>query len=275
MKAGCRVLRATAAAALVLCAAHAARAAEEGSAGQSLEQAASDPTASLMSVSVQDIYAGSYHQLDDESGNTLLLRSSLPFATGSLEHIARATLPIVTDSLSGESGLSDLVLFDLVVFDKPWGRWGIGPVLLAPTATDETIGADKWAIGPAVGFVARSNKLMWGLFNQNLFSFAGDSDREDVNVSILQPIVNYSLPDRWSIGTSEMNVTYDWERDAWTILPLGVKLARLVKFGKLPVQFAGGYEYNFADDYAAPKWTVNFTVKFLFPVSGRSSPPAP
>ena len=275
MKAGCRVLRAKAAAALVLCAAHAARAAEEGSAGQSLEQAASDPTASLMSVSVQDIYAGSYHQLDDESGNTLLLRSSLPFATGSLEHIARATLPIVTDSPSGESGLSDLVLFDLVVFDKPWGRWGIGPVLLAPTATDETIGADKWAIGPAVGFVARSNKLMWGLFNQNLFSFAGDSDREDVNVSILQPIVNYSLPDRWSIGTSEMNVTYDWERDAWTILPLGVKLARLVKFGKLPVQFAGGYEYNFADDYAAPKWTVNFTVKFLFPVSGRSCPPAP
>ena len=275
MKAGCRVLRAKAAAALVLCAAHAARAAEEGSAGQSLEQAASDPTASLMSVSVQDIYAGSYHQLDDESGNTLLLRSSLPFATGSLEHIARATLPIVTDSLSGESGLSDLVLFDLVVFDKPWGRWGIGPVLLAPTATDEAIGADKWAIGPAVGFVARSNKLMWGLFNQNLFSFAGDSDREDVNVSILQPIVNYSLPDRWSIGTSEMNVTYDWERDAWTILPLGVKLARLVKFGKLPVQFAGGYEYNFADDYAAPKWTVNFTVKFLFPVSGRSCPPAP
>jgi len=27
--------------------------------------------------------------------------------------------------------------------------------------------------------VARSDKLMWGLFNQNLFSFAGDSDRKD------------------------------------------------------------------------------------------------
>jgi hypothetical protein len=267
--------QATVAAALVVCAAHAATAADEGSAGQSLEQAASDPTASLMSVSVQDIYAGSYHQLDDESGNTLLLRSSVPFTTGSLGHIARATLPIVTDSPSGESGLSDLVLFDLIVFDKSWGRWGIGPVLLAPTATDDAIGAGQWAIGPAVGFVARSDKLMWGLFNQNLFSFAGDSDREDVNVSILQPIVNYSLPDKWSIGTSEMNVTYDWDKDAWSVLPLGVKLARLVKFGKVPVQFAGGYEYNFADDYVAPKWTVNFTVKFLFPVSRRSAPPAP
>jgi hypothetical protein len=259
-------LRTAVAAAVFLCAAQAATAAGEGTAGQSLEQAASDPTASLMSVSVQDIYAGSYHQLDDESGNTLLLRSSVPFATGSLQHIARATLPIVTDSPSGESGLSDLVLFDLIKFEKAWGRWGIGPVLLAPTATDDAIGAGKWAIGPAIGFVARGDKLMWGLFNQNLFSFAGDSDREDVNVSILQPILNYSLPDKWSVGTSEMNITYDWDRDAWTALPLGVKLAKLVKFGKLPVQFAGGYEYNFADDYVAPKWTVNLSVKFLFPI---------
>ena len=37
--------------------------------------------------------------------------------------------------------------------------------------------------GPAVGFVARSDKLMWGLFNQNLLAFAGDSDREDVNIT--------------------------------------------------------------------------------------------
>jgi|OpeIllAssembly_1097287.scaffolds.fasta_scaffold79989_2 hypothetical protein len=266
IKPGRERLRTAVATAVFLCAAQAATAAEVGTAGQSLEQAASDPTASLMSVSVQNIYAGSYHQLDDESGNTLLLRSSVPFTTGSLAHIARATLPVVTDSPSGESGLSDLVLFDLIKFEKSWGRWGVGPVLLAPTATEDAIGAGKWAIGPAVGFVARSDKLMWGLFNQNLFSFAGDSDREDVNVSILQPILNYSLPNKWSVGTSEMNVTYDWDRDAWTALPLGVKLAKLVKFGKLPVQFAGGYEYNFADDYVAPKWTVNLSVKFLFPI---------
>jgi hypothetical protein len=265
-----------AAAFVILCSTQAAVAAEEDAAdlslqpvsGQSLEQAASDPTASLMSVQVQDIYAGAYHVVDDESGNTILLRSAIPFTAGGLDNIARFTLPIVTDSPSGESGLGDLVLFDLVKFDKSWGRWGIGPVMLAPTATDDALGADKWAIGPALGFVARGDKLMWGLFNQNLFTFAGDSNRKDVNVSILQPIVNYSLPDRWSIGSSEMNISYDWEMDAWTALPLGLKLAKLVKLGKLPVQFSGAYEYNFADDYVAPQWTVNFTVKFLFPVGG-------
>jgi hypothetical protein len=41
---------------------------------------------------------GSYHNLADENGNTILLRSAVPFATRSLDHIARATLPVVTDS---------------------------------------------------------------------------------------------------------------------------------------------------------------------------------
>jgi hypothetical protein len=256
----------SATAAVVLCAAQSSTAADQGASGQSLEQAASDPTASLMSVQVQDIYAGAYYLLDDERGNTILLRSAVPFTTGRLENIARLTLPVVTDSSSGKSGLGDLVLFDLIKFEESWGRWGIGPVLLAPTATDDALGAGKWAIGPALGFVARSDKLMWGLFNQNLLSFAGNNNRKNVRVIILQPIVNFSLPNKWSIGTSEMNITYDWEQDAWTALPLGVKLARLVKFGRLPVQISGAYEYNFADDYVAPQWTVNVTVKVLFPI---------
>ena len=219
-----------------------------------------------MSVQLQNIYSGDYHNLEDESGNALLLRSAVPFSTGSLDHIARLTLPYITDSPSGESGLGDMVLFDMIKFEESWGRWGIGPVLLLPTATDRKLGAEKWAVGPALGFVARSKKLMWGLFNQNLFSFAGDDDRDDVNVSILQPIINYSLPNKWSIGTSEMNVTCDWEQSDWTALPLGLKLAKLVKFGKRPVQFSGAYEYNFADDYVAAEYTINFTLKFLFPL---------
>ncbi len=240
--------------------------AQEKADGQSLEQAANDPTASLMSVQIQNLYSGEYYNLKDESGNTILLRSAVPFTTGSLKHIARGTLPFVTHSPSGKSGLSDLTLFDLIAFDQPWGRWGVGPVMLFPTATDEQLGTGKWAVGPAVGFVARSQKLMWGLFNQNLFSFAGDGQREEVKVSTLQPIINFSLPDKWSIGASEMNVTYDWVKSNWTVLPLGVKVAKLVKFGNLPLQFSGSYEYNFADDFVAPQWAVNFTVKFLFPI---------
>ena len=243
---------------------------EDKKEGQSLDQAANDPTASLMSVQIQDIYAGNYHKLDNENGNTLLFRSAVPFEVGGLNNIARATMPIVTKSPSGASGLSDLVLFDLIVFNQSWGRWGVGPVMLFPTATDDRLGGEKWAMGPAEGFVARSDKLMWGAFNQNLFTYAGNGSRENVNVSILQPIINYSLPDKWSVGNSEMNLTYDWEKSAWTALPLGLKLNKMVKLGgKLPVQFSGGYEYNFANNYVGPEWMVNLTVKFLFPLSAK------
>ena len=248
---------------LLFFASYAASADDSAKGSQSLEQAASDPTASLMSLQLQNLFVGDYHNLDDESSNTIQLRSAIPFMLGGLSNIARVTLPFVTHGPNG-SGLGDMTLFDLVAFDQSWGRWGVGPVLLLPTGKDG-ISAEKWAIGPALGFAARRPGLLWGLFNQNLFSFAGDGD-QDVRVSIIQPILNYSLPDKWSIGTSEMNFTYDWEKKAWTALPLGVKVAKLTKFGSVPVQFIGSYEYNFADDYVAPKWTLSFTLKFLFPL---------
>jgi hypothetical protein len=230
---------------------------------QSLEQAASDPTASLMSVQFQDLYVGAYNNLDDETGNTLLLRSAIPFQAFGVNNIARLSLPIVTVGPNGD-GVGDMTLFDLATFNASWGRWGAGAVVLIPIGVDG-LSADKWAIGPAIGFTASQPGFLWGLFNQNLFSFAG-SGQQDVNVSLLQPILNYSLPNKWSVGSSDMTMTYDWERSAWTALPVGVKLAKLTKMGKQPVQFAGSYEYNFADDFIGPEWSVNFTVKLLFPL---------
>ncbi len=233
---------------------------------QALEQASNDPTASLLSISLANLYSGDYHNLDDESGNSVQLRLGVPFKTGNLKHIARATLPIITDSPTGETGLGDAILFDLMTFDASWGRWGAGLVALLPTASDEKLGSEKFGAGPAMGFIARRPGFLWGIFNQNVFSFAGESDREDVQISILQPIANISLPNKWSFGLSEMNITYDWEKSAWTSLPLGIKINKLVKFSGSPVTFSAGAEYNFQDDYPAPEWTVNCTMKFLFPI---------
>jgi len=156
-------------------------------------------------------------------------------------------------------------VFDLMVFNASWGRWGFGPVALLPTGGDDR-GAEKWAAGPAVGFTARSGNLLWGLFNQNLFTFAGDKNRTDVNVSVLQPIFNYKLGHGWTVGVSEMTFSWDWEADRWSSLPLGVQLAKLVKIGQQPVQFSGQYEHDFADDgFVGPEDTFRFTMKLLFP----------
>jgi hypothetical protein len=120
-------------------------------------------------------------------------------------------------------------------------------------------------VGPAVGFTAKSGKVLWGAFNQNIFSFAGDDDMPDVNVSILQPIFSVGLGDGWSTGLSEMSASYDWEKNDWVSIPLGLKLAKLHRFGTTPVQFTGQYEHNYADDYSVPEDLYSFTVKVLMP----------
>lgn len=233
---------------------------------QSLEQASNDPTASILSVTVANQYSGDYHVLNDETGNTVQFRLTYPFKIGDNNHILRATVPVITNSPSGQSGLSDTTIFDLVTFNEPWGRWGFGAVALLPTASDDALGADKWAVGPAAGFVARESKLLWGLFNQNVFTIAGDDKRADVNVSIIQPILNYSLPNKWSVGASEMNFVYDHERNDWTALPIGMKLGKLARFGNHPITINLTGEYNFQDNSAAPKWTTNLSFKMLFPL---------
>ena len=63
---------------------------------QSLDQAASDPTASLMAVQIQNLYSGDYYNLNDESSNSLLLRSAIPFQAFGVNNIARVSLPVVT-----------------------------------------------------------------------------------------------------------------------------------------------------------------------------------
>lgn len=232
--------------------------------GQSLSQAASDPTASIMSFQLQNYYTYSYHNAPDTDGNVVQFRAAIPFELGNTSNIARLTLPYVTDSPSGLSGLSDTTLFNLTTFNRSWGRWGVGAVALLPTGEDG-LSTEKWGLGPAAGFTARGNNILWGLFNQNIFTVGGDDARPDVNVSIIQPIFNYSLPNGWSVGTSEMSLTYDWDRDEFISLPLGIKVAKLTTIGNQRVQFIGSYEKNFYDTGVTADETLQFTVKLLVP----------
>jgi len=232
-------------------------------AGQSLEQAADDPTASLMSLQIADWYNFKYHNSDTDD-NAIVLRAAYPFKIGEQKHIMRVTMPFVTDSPVLANGLSDTTIFDLMVFDASWGRWGVGAVALLPTGGSMR-GADQWAIGPALGFTAQAQGFLWGLFNQNAFTVAGDDNRGKVNISSLQPIFSYGLGGGWSTGLSEMQLTYDWERNRWSSLPLGVKLAKMHKFGELPIQFSVQYEHNFADDVVGASDTLRFTAKFILP----------
>jgi hypothetical protein len=67
--------------------------------------------------------------------------------------------------------------------------WGVGPVLLLPTATDSLLGAKKWGAGPAA--VALIMRVPWtvGMLANHIWSYAGDSDRPDISNTFLQPFM--------------------------------------------------------------------------------------
>ncbi|MBE3639496.1 hypothetical protein [Mangrovicoccus algicola] len=232
--------------------------------GQDLSQAASDPTASLTAYVFQDFYTSGYHGLDDAEGNRLQFRLAMPYQLGSTSNIFRLTLPYQTMNPADREGLSDATVFNLTTFDRRWGRFGVGAVALLPSGEDD-VTTDRWALGPAAGFVAQSRWGIWGLFNQNLIDIDGAEGRDEVNLSVIQPILNVSLGEGWSLGASDMSITFDWDEGEFASLPLGAQINKLAHFGTTPVQFGLSYEHNFQDDAGNAEDTFGLTMKILVP----------
>lgn len=86
-----------------------------------------------------------------------------------------------------------------------------------------------------------------------------------MNISTIQPLYAVSLGDGWSTGVSEMTLVYDWDTNKFTSLPLGVKISKLTRMGKVPIQFQATYEGNFYDDGLVAEDTIGFMIKILLP----------
>jgi hypothetical protein len=135
-----------------------------------------------------------------------------------------------------------------------------------PTATDGQLGSGKWSGGPT-GVVLFQPK--WGTVGglaRQLWSFGGGSDRTHVNQSLIEPFVNYNLPNGWYL-ISDIIITANWQADSsnrWTV-PLGGGVGKLLKIGGQAINVRTEAYYNVEKPDAAPDWQWGFTVQFLFP----------
>ena len=141
--------------------------------------------------------------------------------------------------------------------------WGVGLDLGFPTASKDVLGTGKWMAGPSALYAYLGPKWKLGALAQQYFSYAGDSDRSDVNLTNLQYFYYYSLTDTTSIGAGP-NIIANWEQDSdnrWTV-PVGLGINTTVNFGKLPVRFAleGHYSVIRPDSIPAPTWDVRFMI---------------
>lgn len=221
---------------------------------EELAKKAADPTASLMSINLRYTGIPSFHGLDG-SADASQFQAVIPFRAWDTSNILRATVNY-NHSGPAPGGLSDVTIFDLLVFDKPWGRWGAGPVaqLLPGRGGD----SDTFAIGPAVGFVASSGPWTFGVFNQNLFA-------DDIAISSLQPVLAYQMGNGWALATGDAQWTRDWDRGEFVNLPIGVQLSKVTSFGGQSVKWSINPEYNLRDRQGLGEWTIRLGFQLLVP----------
>ena len=139
--------------------------------------------------------------------------------------------------------------------------WGLGFDLGMPTASEDILGSGKWSAGPAALAAYLGPKWKVGALVQHYWDFAGDSDREDVNLTNFQYLYYYSLDETTSVGAMP-NIIANWEQngdDRFTV-PVGIGINKTVQFGKVPVRFGLEYHYSVIqpDDTVGADWNIRF-----------------
>src|SRR5262245_27581320 len=145
---------------------------------------ANDPMANTKALNIQNYVIPKLYGTD-ATANQFLVRYAQP--CGKL--LVRATMPFVVSSppqASPVTGLGDFSVFAIYSIDRSGNKFGLGPVLVAPSATND-LGAGKWQTGlAALAFFARSHVVQVGALLQYQVSFAGDADRDSVSTLVPQ-----------------------------------------------------------------------------------------
>lgn len=239
---------------------------------QDLAKKLANPISSLISVPFQYNYDCCYGPSQGHH-NTLNIQPVVPFKlNGDWNLIVRTILPVVAwqepaPTVGNHAGFSDTTqsfFFSPSASTSGGITWGLGPALLYPTATDDSLGNKRFGAGPTFVALKQDGGLTYGILANHIWSFASvDFGGSNVNSTFLQPFVNYTFPDTFGI-TFNTQSTYNWITKEWSV-PLYLLFSRIFRFGEQPVSFQVGPKYYAATITDGPRWGAVFNVTLLFP----------
>lgn len=232
-----------------------------------------NPLAALISVPIQV----NYDENMGTDGRGDMLRINIqPVAPFSISDdwnlISRTILPIIDQSHFPSPGQSEFGLGDTVqsLFFSPKAPtsngwiWGVGPVFLLPTATDELLGAEQWGAGPTAVALKQDGPWTYGGLINHIESFAGASGRNDISATFIQPFLAYVTPSKTTFSVNTES-TYDWESKQWAV-PVNVAVSQMLLVGKRPIQLTAGVRYwAESTDIGADEWGFRLGVTLLYP----------
>jgi hypothetical protein len=238
-----------------------------------LRKQVQNPVASLISVPLQNnmnLGVGP----DGRIQNVLNIQPVIPVRlSDDWNLIIRFIAPIVYQPTvshpfdQGASGLGDMNPTFFLSPAKPHKIiWGVGPAFVFPTATNFVLGQGKWSIGPSVVVLTQPGHWTIGALVNNVWSFAGQSRRPDVNQMLLQYFINYNLKKGWYIAVQPI-ITANWEvtnGNVWTV-PFGGGIGRIMKLGYQPVNLQVQAYRNAFYPAGTSTWSMRMQIAFLFP----------
>jgi len=235
-----------------------------------IEKAAQNPIASMYVLPFQNNTQFGIGT-ENRTQNITNIQPVIPIGISkNVNLIFRTIIPIINQPIADNQtkfGMGDIALSLFFTPRKP-GKliWGVGPAIGLATATDPTLGTGKWSAGPAIIILVQPGGWTLGFTAQNTWSFAGQSDRGDVNAFYLNAFIVRNIAKGWYVNTAPI-ITANWEAESgqeW-LIPMGAGVGKIFRIGKLPMNAqVGYYNYIVAPDNG-PKWQLRAQLNFMFP----------
>ena len=233
----------------------------------------SNPVANLISVPLQLNWDDRIGPEEDGDRYQLNVQPVIPISIGEdWNLISRTILPIISQrdifpGAGSQTGIGDITQSLFFSPKQPTAGgwvWGVGPVFLIPTASDDLLGTDQWGLGPTA-VVLRQTKAGWtyGALANHIWSVAGDDDRADISNTFLQPFLAKGIGKGRTLSVN-FESTYDWKAEQWTV-PINLTYAKVSKVGHQMVSYTGGVRYYFDAPDTGAEWGLRFVLTLLYP----------
>jgi len=238
-----------------------------------LAKISANPIANLVTAQFQNNTNFKYGPLEGTQ-NVFNIEPVIPISLSrDWNLITRTILPIITQPgfTAGQSSTTGLGDLQFNAFISPNAAtaltWGVGPIVQAPTNSNDRLGNDRWGLGPTaiVVHLDKDSPWVYGALANNVWSVGGGSDAKYNNFT-LQPFLHYNLSDGWYVNSTPI-ITANWEASGsqrWTV-PLGGGGGKVFRIGKLPVNVQLGAYWNVIAPDNGPAWQLRLQVQLMFP----------